>query len=862
MAGHPVFWEEVDLKYQLFDGLFLNLPFEDVRRAGILLPVFTDHVRQRLAAGDDPEQIVTAFFEDQLVDFSPSDQIAMLFRFLQIVERQIVLFDALEDAAFPLVNDMEGSGTLNETLARIAQAERRARLSEVAETFRVRIVLTAHPTQFYPSRVLGIITDLAHGIGENDIPGIHDILLQLGKTRFSNRHKPTPMDEAQSLLWYLENVFYDVFPDVHARVAVAARANRRDALLLPPQVELGFWPGGDRDGNPFVTAETTASVAHLLRRTLLRRYQADVEQLARRLTFDGAIERVTAIQQRLAATLQVECRDFDLPAYDSAEQLQHDVLNLWDFLHAEHEGLFVTHVEALLWRIAVFGFHFATLDVRQDSRIHGRALDLMPELSLPANVAERFTTLERYLGDDSATLPAVNAVRGVLSDDPVLLDTVDSLRTAREIQLLGGHHAVHRYIISNTRSSANILEVLTLARIAGYAPDQATLDIVPLFETVPDLEESVSIMEQLYRSPVYRSHLRHQGDVQQIMLGFSDGTKDGGYVTANWKIFRAREELTELAARYGIRVVFFEGRGGPPARGGGKTHQFYRGMSRRTARDQIHLTIQGQTVSSNFGNRSSARYNLEQLVTAGLENLLLGEDQQDFTPEGVSLIDTLSSISYKTYQALKQRDDFVPYLERMTPLTFYGAANNASRPTSRGSGGSLRFEDLRAIPFVGAWSQMKQNVPGFYGFGTALSTIVNDGKLDVLRDLFQRHLFFRTLVENSMQSLSKANFALTHHIGRDSRFGEIWRVIRDEAELTRAMLMKVAETDQLLAHDEAIRSSIRMREEIILPVLLTQQYALMQLRNETDLSASEREAHRKLVVKSMATIVNAGRNSV
>ena len=805
-------------------------------------------------------EIIDGFFRDQFGETAEHDRLALLFRFVQLVERQVVLFDALEDAAFPRVNDTEGAGSLNETLARIVQAERRAELAREVEDFRVRVVLTAHPTQFYPSRVLGIITDLAESLAENEVSSIYDYLLQLGKTRFGNRRKPTPMDEARSLLWYLENVFYETFPSVHSRVALQARATPREALRIDPVVELGFWPGGDRDGNPFVDAQTTLNVASMLRRSVVTLYIGDIETLRRRLTFDGALERLERIETRLRGTLLHHCEDPDLDPYDRAEELLDDLFELWEHLHSAHDGLFVGDLEDLIWRVRVFGFHFATIDLRQDSRVHARAVDaLISDRVAGDDLQARGADLEEVL--TSGPIPAAADALARLGDDPVLADTVGSVRAAREIQGLGGQRALHRYIISNTRSAANVLEVLLLARIGGYAEDAVDLDVVPLFETVDDLDHAERIMTTLYESDVYRRHLRRRGNRQQIMLGFSDGTKDGGYVTANWMIFRARERLAHLAATYGISVVFFEGRGGPPARGGGKTHQFYRGMGRVSAGEEIHLTIQGQTISSNFGTVAAARFNLEQLVTAGLENRLLSEDYLALTDAQRQLLDRLSGASLEHYRALKQHRDFLSYLSEMTPLSYYGEANNASRPTSRGTGGELRLEDLRAIPFVGAWSQMKQNVPGYFGFGTALRNAIDAGRLDDLRTLFREQLFFRTLVENSMQSLSKVNPDLTRFLSEDSRYGEIWSILESERARTQDALLQVASAGELLPNDPATRESIHLREAIVLPVLVIQQYALARLRSREPAGHVETSL-RKLVVKSMAAIVNAGRNSV
>lgn len=867
-----VFREAVDLKYRVFNGLFLDLPFPEARRAGILLPVLAGMIPEALAAGRSPREIVAEFFAEREPIADEDEQLALLFRFIQLVERQVVLFDALEDAAFPDIHDMEGLGTLNDVLHRLDTIGSRDKLENVVDTFHVRVVLTAHPTQFYPSRVLGIITDLADALRENNLTRSYELLLQLGKTRFRNRNKPTPMDEAQSLEWYLENVFYHAMPQIHGRVVSAVRRDPHRAGQTAPTIELGFWPGGDRDGNPFVDAATTKNVSAMLRASILRLYAADVEQIVRRLTFDGAKERIAEIAERLNATITAGERSGTGTvrgglgaattasegsiAYERAEDLQADLVELIDHLEVKHDGLFRGLVEELLWKVVVFGFHFATLDLRQDSRVHGRAVAALLAADEDDTVPYDELVAALESGPDLSFADAVKRL-----NDPVLRDTVESIATARSIQASVGTRGVHRYIISNTRSARNVLEVLYLATVAGYAADAVALDIVPLFETVNDLAEAPEIMRRLYTTPFYRSHLARRSDTQQIMLGFSDGTKDGGYVTANWMIYRARERLTAVASEYGVRVVFFEGRGGPPARGGGKTHQFYRGMSPDSGREQIHLTIQGQTISSNFGTPDAARYNLEQLVTAVLENLLLGDEGSAMDDATRDLIERISESSLDAYRALKERPDFVPYLERITPLTFYGEANNASRPTSRGSSKALQLEDLRAIPFVGAWSQMKQNVPGFFGFGSALRRAIDDGFGDHLREMYRNQLFFRTLVENSMQSLSKVNYDVTRYLQRDGEFGDLWRTLADEANRTIDALLELSDSTSLLENDPVTARSIALRESIVRPVVVIQQYALERLRDR-DLSDEARNAYRRLVIKSMAAIVNAGRNSV
>ncbi len=403
-------------------------------------------------------------------------------------------------------------------------------------------------------------------------------------------------------------------------------------------------------------------------------------------------------------------------------------------------------------------------------------------------------------------------------------------------------------------------------------PGNIPLDFVPLFETVDDLSGAAQTMEELWSHPLYRSHLEKRGSIQHIMLGFSDGTKDGGYLSANWGIYRAKQSLSTLAQDNQIRLVFFDGRGGPPARGGGNTHKFYRSLGRDIEGRTIHLTIQGQTISSNYGNSNSARYNLEQLTSAALDNYLYPQNEDwhlDSTES--SLLDELSEISHRAYVELRDHPEFLPYLEHLSPLRYYSQANNSSRPAKRPGSGALSLGDLRAIPFVGAWSQMKLNIPGYYGLGKALETLAHQGRLPELKSLYSGSLYFRTLLENSMQSLSKVYLPLTSWVLEDERFAPFHTLVMEEANRTKKMLLEVSSQEELLAEDPLNRASIRMREDLIIPMSVVQQYALIHLRNlqttprDSSVSLPQTEdvgVLEKIIVKSMATCVNASRNSV
>ncbi len=270
------------------------------------------------------------------------------------------------------------------------------------------------------------------------------------------------------------------------------------------------------------------------------------------------------------------------------------------------------------------------------------------------------------------------------------------------------------------------------------------IDIVPLFETIDDLQAAEEIMDTLYQHPVYAQHLSGRKKQQTIMLGFSDGTKDGGYLQANWSIYTAKENLTAISRKYNVKARFFDGRGGPPSRGGGKTNKFYASMGTNIENEEIQLTIQGQTITSNFGTIQSSQYNLEQLLSAGISNELFADTRIQLSQHDRFLLDELGRISHESYQQFKEHPLFLSYMQLFSPLNYYSKSNIASRPAKRGGGGGLRFEDLRAIPFVGSWSQLKQNVPGFFGVGTALQQMKDKGYWEDMKAMF-RNLFFRLL---------------------------------------------------------------------------------------------------------------------
>ena len=545
------------------------------------------------------------------------------------------------------------------------------------------------------------------------------------------------------------------------------------------------------------------------------------------------------------------------------EELIKELYSARALLIKDHHSLYLNRLDSLIHKVKIFGTHFASLDIRQDSRIHTAViLQINSELKAkgkPAILPENYTSLNT--SDKIEALSKIDTtIDPTTIDDIISRDTLESMYAIKTIQKENGEEGCHRYVISNCQGIVNMMEVYALLRICGWERSRMMIDIVPLFETIDDLDQAESTMELLYTLPEYKEHLLLRNNHQTIMLGFSDGTKDGGYLQANWSIYTAKENLTAISRKYNVKAKFFDGRGGPPSRGGGKTHKFYSSLGSNIENEEIQLTIQGQTITSNFGTIESSQYNLEQLLSAGLSNELFSDSRIQISQHDRFLMEELGKISHAAYQGFKTHPLFLAYMQQFSPLNYYSKSNIASRPAKRGNSGGLRFEDLRAIPFVGSWSQLKQNVPGFFGVGTALQQMKERGLWNDTKAMFRNVLFFRTLIDNSMMSMLKSFFPLTEYVKKDPQFGPVWEIIKTEFDLTTKLVLELADATSLMEDDKAGKASIQMRDKIVLPLLTIQQYALNKLHNE-EVDETLKPVYEKLVTRSMFGVINAARNS-
>jgi phosphoenolpyruvate carboxylase len=851
------FNDKVLSRFNLYNSIFSTLPYESIAKTGVMLPLFERICIDGYKKSNNPTKIVNDFFATYMSGSDDPEKVSLLFRFIQYIERQVVLFDAVEDASFSQINNLDGRGTLRSLKEEVESKNKKSELKKYLSKFKIRPVLTAHPTQFYPGSVLGIITDLTSAVKNNNLAEIKVLLSQLGKTPFFKNKKPTPYDEAVSLTWYLENVFYNSISNIYKYIKI----NIFDGKDFDNDiVNLGFWPGGDRDGNPFVTTKITLKTANKLRSDIIKNYYRDIRSLRRRLTFKNIEDKVVEIENRLYKSIFNESKTPKI----SLDELKTELNKIKNILINEHNSLFLEELDEIIDKVKIFGYHFASLDIRQDSRIHSSVFNsvfkiaqktlnkLFPDNYLDLNEEKKIKILSKIKGDISPDL----------FNDELSVSTLSSIRAMKEIQSNNGEKACNRYIISNNQSALNILEVFTMFRLSNW--ENPTVDIVPLFETVSDLKVASKVMESVYANPVYKNHLKQRNNQQTIMLGFSDGTKDGGYLMANWSILKAKEALTSVSRKHGIKVIFFDGRGGPPARGGGNTHQFYSSMGEFVESDEIQLTVQGQTISSNFGTVQSCQYNLEQLLSSGIQNRVLSDVNNSSSREDKLILDKLANISYKAYTEFKDHPMFVPYLEHVSTIKYYAKTNIGSRPSKRGSADAkFDFSSLRAIPFVGSWSQLKQNVPGFYGVGTALKYYSDRKEFSKIKNLYKSSPFFRTLISNSMMSLTKSFFKLTAYMKNDPQYGEFWLLIYNEYKLTKKLILRLSGFDHLMQNEPANKASIQTREKIVLPLITIQQYALRKIKDIENGNHPKKDLslYEKMVTRSLFGNINASRNS-
>lgn len=838
------FKRSVTNKFNIYNSLFLSLPYQNIENVGMLIPLLFEQCEKGLKAGKKPQEILETFFSNFVDIKDERERLDFMFKVIQYVERQVVLYDSVEDSAFPRLQEHTNSLSIKDYFELVNSTKNWDKISSSLSTFSARIVLTAHPTQFYTPAVLDIITELRSLIDQNRVDDIDLTLQQLGLTSLVNAKKPTPLDEAKNIIYILRNTYYDAVGELFHYVKSKTHNEKFDNYNI---IKLGFWPGGDRDGNPFVTAKITQQVADELRLTLMKCYYNELKELRKKLTFKDLQEDLNALSDKLYKAM------FDAKAVISYEEIIGQLTQIREKLEKKYHKLYLKRLDQFINKVHIFRTHFASLDIRQDHSKHKLVVEavLKQQGAIKESLDELSDKqLQQWLLKKDLKLNPRDF------DDEIVKDTLTNIGQLKKIQKNNGEDGCNRYIISNSEDIYAVLFVFGLFRWCGWKEDEITFDIIPLFETMKGMEEAEGVMQTLFSMPQYRQHLERRKDIHTIMLGFSDGTKDGGYLKANWSILKTKETLSKVCKKNGIKAIFFDGRGGPPARGGGKTHRFYAAQTKDVANHEIQLTIQGQTITSTYGTKEQFKHNSEQLLTAGLSNNMYGKEHV-ISAEQRKLIEKLSELSFAKYDALKQHDKFIPYLEHRSTLKYYTKANIGSRPGKRGNKKQLELTDLRAISFVGSWSQLKQNVPGYFGIGSAIQQLKSEGKLAQVKKLYKEVPFFRALMHNSMMSLAKTNFDLTGYMKEDEEFGEFWNILHEEYQLSKKMLLQISGLNILMEDEAVSRESVKIREKIVLPLLVIQQNALYHITKNSEF----KDVYEKIVTRSLYGNINASRNS-
>ncbi|MDX1460141.1 MAG: phosphoenolpyruvate carboxylase [Xanthomonadales bacterium] len=762
-------------------------------------------------------------------------------------------------------------GSLEYVIAGLARQEvGLEQLESALAALHVEPVFTAHPTEATRRSILEKSYSIVHRLVERFNPDltpaelamvrarIRDAVTASWQTRPGSQERPTVADELDHILFYLLEVIYRMAPAWHESLQRALES-QFPAARLPDGLALKFgsWVGGDMDGNPNVGPDTIRATLATQREAIVRRYLSEVAQLARFLSqtrgdasFNDELEAtLSAYQARFTqAAGAIPRRHLEMPyrcflvlvshrlretlreghqGYSSATRFAQDIALVERSLtenRGEHAGLFV--VRRLQMRIRTFGFHLATLDVRQDAELHREVLAELLDIAdwSQWSVEKRSAHLGALAGDSSdIEIPDVSA----LSEQAAR--TLDVFRTIRAAQETHGHRAIGLFVISMTQGADDVLATLALARLATGEPT-FPLDVAPLLETVDDLEAGPGILRQLLQTKAYRRHLESRDMRQVIMVGYSDSNKDAGIVASRWGLQQAQAKLLAVGRELGVEIVFFHGRGGTVSRGGGNLVSGITGAPADTVNGYVRVTEQGEVINQKYGMRPLALRNLELMTGAALQHQLSDVGQYP-EPWMCERVDQMARAARGHYRALvHDSPDFIRFFRRATPLDVIERLAIGSRPASRRSGEGV--ENLRAIPWVFSWAQTRIGFPGVFGVGTALETAVGHGGLDELRRMYRQWRFFHAMINDVEMVLAKSELA----VGR--RYAELagpelrgqFELIEAEFDRARTLILEIKQSKGLLDDQPTLRRNIRLRNPYVDPLHIIQIELLQRWR--------------------------------
>lgn len=769
-------------------------------------------------------------------------------------------------------------------------------LQKVINEMSLELVMTAHPTEAMRRTVLNIHqriarevlrledTFLTHRETEELQRKLFNELLTLWQSDELRERKPTVIDEVRNGLYYFDETLFEVLPDVHQELEQNLKKYYPAfSWEVPTFLRFGSWIGGDRDGNPAVTADFTWATLMLHRELVLSKYKAKLVELIEKLSFSTHfIEETVELKQSIVhdansviaediwhnaeepyrvkltfmmSKLQAVTKSDTGWRYQSADEFLDDLRIIERSLRHHYADYTADHyVCKLIRQVELFGFHLATLDIRQHSREHELAIaEILNKAKITSAYeelpeVEKIPLLTRLLNDPRPmTSPYSSYSEG----------TVECLRVFRRIAKAKqefGPRVIENYLVSMTQGASDLLEVLLLAKEAGlYRQTEdgsifCTIQAAPLFETIDDLHAAADIMQTLFAIPAYRASVDARHGLQEIMLGYSDSNKDGGALTANWELYQAQKKLYSVANRSGVKVKFFHGRGGSLGRGGGPLNRSILAQPLETLAGGVKITEQGEVLSSRYALRPIAYRSLEQATSALLTGLSksIQPDKNGQESDWAESMEKISASALDAYQSLIFREpDFLQFFKETTPLPEIGELKIGSRPTRRKN--SDRFEDLRAIPWVFSWTQSRYLLPAWFAAGSGLQTFIQVGEkkdnLDILREMYKKWPFFQATIDNLQMALAKADLVIAKEYAslvEDTEMSQrLFDWIEREYLLTKETVLLITGQQDILDHVPVIQESIRLRNPYVDPLSFIQVKLLEELRERRKLGEED-----------------------
>ena len=878
--------------------LILTELLEDITK-NMLAPETFDKIMQlkNLSTSEDYQGL------NKLVTSLSNEEMIYISRYFSILPLLINISEDV-DLAYEINHqnnvDQDYLGKLSTTIKMVAEKENAA---EILEQLNVVPVLTAHPTQVQRKSMLDLTNhihtllrkyrDVKLGLinkekWHTDLRRYIEIIMQTDMIR---EKKLKVTNEITNVMEYYQSSFLNAVPRLTAEYKKLSKEQGIE-LQHPKPITMGMWIGGDRDGNPFVTAETLNKSALTQCEVIMNYYDEKIYNLYREFSLSTSIVNVSDkvremalksqdnsiyrekelyrralfdIQAKMQATKTYLIEDKDVhPRYATADEFYQDLLAIRDSL-LENKGEYLISGEfvELMQAVEIFGFYLASIDMRQDSSVHEACV---AELLASAGINDHYSDLSedekcalllKELEEDPRILSATHAEKSELLEKELSI-----FKAARKLKDKLGENVIRQTIISHATSVSDMLELAIMLKEVGLVDAQkARVQIVPLFETIEDLDHSEETMRKYFSLPLAKKWIASKDNYQEIMLGYSDSNKDGGYLSSCWTLYKAQQQLTAIGDEFGVKVTFFHGRGGTVGRGGGPTYEAITSQPLKSIKDRIRLTEQGEVIGNKYGNKDAAYYNLEMLVSAAINRMITKKKSDTNTSNRYeAIMDQVVDRSYDIYRDLVfGNEHFYDYFFESSPIKAISSFNIGSRPAARKT--ITEIGGLRAIPWVFSWSQSRVMFPGWYGVGSSFKEFIDQDpdNIEILRDMYQNWPFFQSLLSNVDMVLSKSNMNIAFEYAKlceDEEVQAIYYTILDEWQLTKNVILAIEGYDELLAENSYLKDSLNYRMPYF-NILNYIQLELIKRQRRGELSADE----EKLIHTTINGIATGLRNS-